>query len=129
MKENTLTIGRREFTLEAVLAILSGAVITISGCGGSSYNSTTPTTTPTTTTPPATGDKQGTISANHGHQAIITAARLTAAQAIDLDIRGMATHTHTVSLSAAQVASIAANQRVSMTSTTTESHDHTVTFN
>jgi len=46
-----------------------------------------------------------------------------------LDIRGMATHTHTVSLSAAQVASIAANQRVSMTSTTTESHDHTVTFN
>ena len=127
MKENTLTIGRREFTLEAVLAILSGAVITISGCGGSSYNSPSP---PTTTMPPATGDKQGTISANHGHVATITGVQLTAGQAIvGLDIRGSANHTHTISLSASEVASIAANQRVSTMSTTNESHDHTVTFN
>jgi hypothetical protein len=131
MNEMTLKIGRREFTLEAALALISGAVITVSGCGGSSYNNPTPTptTTPTTTMPPASGDKQGTITANHGHVAVITAAQLTAAGALNLDIRGTADHAHSVSLTGAQVGQIAANQRVSMTSSSSQSHDHTVTFN
>jgi hypothetical protein len=125
MSENTLKIGRREFTLEAILAMLSGVAITISGCGGSSYNNPTP---PTTTAPPS-GGREGSISANHGHRAVITAAELTAGGAVSLDIRGTADHTHTVSLTAAQVQSIAASQRVSMVSTSSNSHDHTVTFN
>jgi hypothetical protein len=125
MSAKMLTIGRREFTLEAVLAMLSGVVITISGCGGSSYDSPTP---PTTTVPPS-GGKEGSISANHGHRAFITAADLTAGGALNLDIRGSADHTHTVGLTAAQVMSIAANQRVSMVSTNSNAHDHTVTFN
>jgi hypothetical protein len=132
MKENTLRIGRREFTVEAVLAMLSGAVITISGCGGSSYNNPTPTptTTPTTTVPPASGDRHGAISANHGHVATITGAQITAGQAlIGLDIQGQASHAHSISLSAAQVVSIGANQQVSVTSTNNSGHDHTVTFN
>jgi len=119
-------LDRREFTLAAILAMLSGVTITISGCGGSSSPSmpTTPTTQP-----PATADKTGTISANHGHVAIITAARLTAGQAISLDIQGTASHTHTVELSAAEIVSIAGNTRVSKESTTTSGHSHTVTFN
>jgi len=119
-------LDRRDFTLAAILAMLSGVTITISGCGGSSSPSTP--TTPTTQ-PPATADKTGAISANHGHVAIITAARLTAGQAISLDIQGTASHTHTVELSAAEIVSIAGNTRVSKESTTTSGHSHTVTFN
>jgi hypothetical protein len=128
MKEQTLKIGRREFTLEAVLAMLSGVVITISGCGGSNYNNMSPTPTPTTS--PPSGDKVGQISANHGHVAIITAAKLAAGgDLVDLDIRGSASHSHFISLTAAQIGQVAANQQVSVMSTTNSGHDHTVTFN
>ena len=116
----TKTLDRRTFSLEAALAILSGVAITISGCGG---GSTTPTPTPT----PA--DKTGTISSNHGHVAIITAAKLTAGAAISLDIQGSAGHTHTVELSAADITNIAANRQVAHESTNNSSHSHTVTFN
>jgi hypothetical protein len=37
-----------------------------------------------------------TISANHGHSAVITGAQLTAGGAVELNIRGTATHAHTV---------------------------------
>jgi hypothetical protein len=127
--------SRREFTLASALAILSGATITISGCGGgyggSSGNPYGPTPTPT----PSTGDKVGSISANHGHSAIIMGAQLTAAMAISLDIRGTADHTHTVELSAADIAAIAANKQVSKASSESGTggpygdHLHTVTFN
>jgi hypothetical protein len=125
------TLDRREFTLAAALAALSGVAITISACGGGSSSPTTPSTPPPSgggggTT---TGDKTGVVSANHGHVAVIEAAKLTAANAISLDIRGSADHPHTVSLSASEIASIAANQRVSKQSSTDSSHDHTVTFN
>ncbi len=118
------TLDRRTFTLEAVLAMLSGVVITISSsaCGGGSSP-----TTPNTPTP--SGDKMGVISANHGHVAIITGAQLTAGGAVNLDIQGTATHTHTVSLSAADIMAIAANQQVSRESTNNSGHSHTVTFN
>jgi hypothetical protein len=129
------TLDRRTFTLEAALAILSGVAITISsGCGGGSgYNPGTPST-PAPTPTPATGDKVGSISANHGHSAIIVAAQLTAASAISLDIRGSSDHTHNVELSAAEINAIAGNQRVSKGSSGSSGgsygdHSHTVTFN
>ena len=117
-------LDRREFTLAAILTMLSGVTITISGCGSSSPN----TPTPPTTQPPV-GDKMGTISANHGHVAVITAARLLAGQAISLDIQGTASHTHTVDLSAAEIVDIAGHQRVAKDSSTNGGHNHTVTFN
>ena len=120
--EEPKLIDRREFTVASALAILSGVVITISGCGS---NSPASPTTPT----PGPGDKVGTISANHGHSAIITAARLTAGGALALDIHGSADHTHTVNLTGADLTSISANQRVSKESTNEVSHSHTVTFN
>ena len=129
------TLDRRTFTLEAVLAILSGVAITISsGCGGGSgYNPGTPST-PAPTPTPATGDKVGAISANHGHSAIIVAAQLTAGMGVSLDIRGSADHTHTVVLSAAEINAIAGNQQVSKGSSSSSGgsygdHAHTVTFN
>ena len=131
MKEEK-TLDRREFTLASAMAALSGVVITISSaCGGGSSSPTSPST------PPPTGggggggsaDKTGVVSANHGHVATITAAQLTAAGALELDIQGSADHPHSVSLSAGEITSIAGGQRVSKTSSTNSSHDHTVTFN
>jgi hypothetical protein len=134
MESLSKDFSRREFTVAAALAALTGVVITIteSACGGSSYSPTTPNPTPAPTptpTPAATGDKTGVVSSNHGHVAIITAAKLTAAAAISLDIQGTATHTHTVELSAAEITAIAGGTKTSKESSTDSAHSHTVTFN
>jgi len=119
--ENLLT--RREFTLETALAILSGVTITISGCGGGGSSPTAPTVVL------QPGDEEGSISANHGHSAVIRAAQINAANVVSLDIRGNATHPHTVSLTQADVIAIGASTRVSKQSTSDDGHDHTVVFN
>jgi hypothetical protein len=120
--QNLLT--RREFTVEWVLAVLAGATITIMGCGGDDNNSNQ-VTNPT----PQAGDKAGIISANHGHTAIVTAATLASPTAVTINMRAQATHNHTLTLTAAEVTSIAANQRVEKTSSTDDGHNHSVTFN
>jgi len=151
-------LDRREFTLEAALAMLSGVAITISACGGGGYSpgsptgagSPTPAPTPTPTptpTPEATpsptpsptatpspsptpvSDKDGTITSNHGHTARVTAAQQLAGGALQLDITGAASHPHTVQLSAGEVRDIAEGKRVSESSSTDSGHFHTVTFN
>ena len=125
MKNEEIRLDRREFSLAAALAVLSGVSITISACGGGSSSPTTPTPTPT----PSSGDKIGAISANHGHVAVITAARLASPTDVDLDITGTAGHSHHVTLSAAEIGQIAGNARVTKTSTTDSGHNHDVTFN
>lgn len=128
MQETTGTplITRREFTLESALALLAGVTITVSGCG-STERSTTPTS-PTSTTPPAQ-DVAGSVSANHGHRATITAAQITASGALNLNIQGDAPHQHIVELTADEVRRIGQRQQVVKTSTTDNNHSHTVTFN
>jgi hypothetical protein len=126
------TVDRREFTLAAALAALSGVAITISAsaCGGGSSPSSPSTPTPSPGGGGAATDKTGVIGSNHGHDnAVITAAQLTAPTQISLDIRGQATHPHTLTLTAAEVASIAANQRISKESSSDNGHSHSVTFN
>jgi VCBS repeat-containing protein len=123
--ENDRLLSRREFTLESALAMLAGVAITISGC---SDDTTSPTPNPGGGGTNS-GDVSGVVSANHGHRATVTAAQITAAGMVSLNIMGDATHPHTVELSASQVQSIGARQRVSVTSTTNDGHDHTVTFN
>jgi hypothetical protein len=118
--ENSVT--RREFTVEATLAILAGVTITIAGCGSDSPSSPSPTSS-------SSGGRTGTISANHGHSATIMSAELTAGNAISLDIRGQATHPHTVAITQAEMVQIAGSQRVSKESTSNDGHSHTVTFN
>jgi len=116
------SVTRREFTLEAALAILAGCVISIAetGCGSDS--------TPAPTPLPAVADVPGVISANHGHTAVVLAAQITAGNAVSLDIQGQATHAHQVSVSQANLATLKSRQPVSVTSTTDASHSHTVTF-
>jgi hypothetical protein len=117
--------SRREFTAAAVMAMLAGVTVTISGCGGGGGGGSP--TQPNN--PPASGDRLGNVSANHGHEARITAAQLAAGNEVTLQIRGTSDHPHTVVLSAAEVASIAAGQRVGKASSEEDFHTHTVTFN
>ena len=127
MKNSSL--DRREFTRLSLLAMFSGVTVTISGCGGGGSDS------PTTPNPPATtpsGDKVGAISSNHGHAVRITAAQMQAGGAVTLSLGGavgVPDHTHSVDLTAAEVASVTAGGRVTKTSTTGDAHDHIVTFN
>jgi hypothetical protein len=123
------TLGRREFTVASALAALSGVAITLSGCGGSS-SPTAPGGSGTPTGGGGTGDLTGTIGTNHGHSgAVITAAQLMAGNAVSLDITGAADHPHTVTLTPAEVRTIAAGTRVPKASSTDDGHSHTVTFN
>jgi hypothetical protein len=124
------SLDRREFTVQSVMALLGGVTITVTACGGSHYSSN-----PTGSQPPAalpTADLAGSISNNHGHSATITAAQLTAADSIALDIRGRADHPHMVELTAAEVDRIRNNGTVSkpstMDSSTMAEHQHVVTF-
>ena len=124
-------IDRREFAREAGLAFLSGVTVTVSACGGGGgggYSGSNPAAggTPAPTSP---GDEVGEISANHGHQAIITAAQLMAGGAVELDIAATAGHSHTVSLPAEAVEAVGNARPVQTESTTTNGHSHTVTFN
>ena len=121
--QNNRFPNRREFTAAAALAMLSGVAITITGCGGS----TTPGS-PTSPTPSG-GDVSGSISANHGHSAVVTRAQLTAGSAVSLDIQGAADHPHTVVVSQSALVSIANGQRVSVESSADQAHTHVVTFN
>lgn len=118
-------VTRRDFTLESALALLAGVTITISGCGDDDDNSspapTSPSPTPTSVT--------GSVSANHGHEAVISGAQITSGGALSLDIRGTATHPHTVQVSSAQLQTIGARQQVAIASSTDNNHSHTVTFN
>ena len=127
-------LSRRQFTQEASLAFLAGVSVTVSACGGGGgggaggdYGSPTASST---TPPPTAGDsKTGQISANHGHQAVITAAQLLAGGAIALDIAYQAGHSHIVSLPAQAIQQIKDGRPVQTDSTTTDGHMHTVTFN
>jgi hypothetical protein len=119
------TLDRREFTRLSLLAMLSGVAITITGCGGGSDGPGAPT-------PPSTDGEEGSITANHGHRARITSAELTAGGQLTVSLGpavGVPDHTHTVSLTAAEVVSIRDGARVSKSSTTEDAHNHTVTFN
>ena len=115
--ENALT--RREFTIQSALAMLAGVTITISGCGDD-------------TAPSPPSDKTGAVTTDAGHShtgAVITGAQFTAGNAITLTLTGATTHTHTVSLSQAELTQISAGTRVQKTSSFDNAHSHTVTFN
>src|SRR5260221_4767916 len=126
MKEQNdleLRTDRREFTVAALLAMLGGVSITISGCGGASPSSPS---TPSTTQPVA--DKNGAIANNHGHVAVVTSAQLTAANTVSLNLQGTASHNHVLELSAAEVMQVR-DGRTLAKECSGSSHTHMVTFN
>jgi hypothetical protein len=106
-------LNRREFGIEAALALLGGALITMSGCESP--------------TEPSRIDVDGVVEANHGHAVTVTAAQLRAGGALELDIKGSAGHTHTVSLSTVDLALIRNGGKVVRESTGTR-HTHFIAF-
>lgn len=125
--------NRRQFTVEMALALLGGAAVTI-GCGGGGNTSgPSPVAPPPTPVPTPSDLKVGNVSANHGHEAVITAAQLLAGGALRLDIMGTAPHPHDVDLSADEVARIRSGERIEKSSSETVGlfglHAHVVRFN
>ncbi len=117
------SLSRRE-----VLVLLGGASVAITAaCGGGGSSSPT---SPSSNPPVSAGDKEASsISANHGHTAVIKSAELQAGGGLTLNIRGNANHPHSLALSADEVVSIRNGGRVSKESSNDEGHTHTVTFN
>lgn len=117
------TLTRRNFTLDAALALLAGCVITISDACGDDTSPNNPTPV----------DINGVISANHGHSAVVTGAQITAGNTITLNIQGTAAHPHTLALSQADLQTLKNRQPVSRDSSNDVSatfgpHLHSVTF-
>ena len=122
-------LKRRQFTQEASLAFLAGVVVTVADCGGGGGGGNPTGGSPTTTLAAApSGSKSGTVQANHGHTAVITAAQLTAGGAVSLDIAGTAGHSHIVELPAQAVTEVRDGRKVEKMSTMSD-HAHLVTFN
>ena len=119
-EDNRLT--RREFTVETAMAMLAGVAITITGCGNE----------PTAPSAPAATDKTATVSTDNNHThggATVTAAQLTAGNAITLTLTNVGNHIHTVALSQAELTQIRGGTRVQKASSSDNAHTHTVTFN
>ncbi len=136
------SVSRREFTEKSAMAILSGVVISITGCGDSSSSPAQPSPTPApapASPSGSSGDAVGVVSVNHGHVAIITQAELTAGNMLVLDIDGEAGHPHLVELSADDLAQIGNGVRVVKSASElipedtlypdVDRHSHNVTFN
>lgn len=68
-----------------------------------------------------------TIAGNHGHVLEVTAADVTAAVEKTYDITGSAGHAHSVTVTAADFATIAGGTSVQLVSTSGDGHTHTVT--
>jgi hypothetical protein len=113
-------MDRRKFLSLAASSVAVGAILALQGCSSGSSSSMMPTSPMT--------DKSGAISSNHGHSITLTAAQLQAGAAVTLTMTG-GTHTHTVGLRDTEVVAIAAGTRVSVESSVTTGHSHTVTFN
>ena len=121
--ETTRSLSRREFTLDAALAILATCVITVSeeACGSDK----------STTTPTPVNDVVGNVAANHAqpHQVTVTAAQINGGNQLTLDIRGQSTHNHTITLTSGNLNTLKTRGgTVTVTSTNDNQHQHDVTF-
>jgi hypothetical protein len=66
------------------------------------------------------------IAGNHGHVLMVSKAEVTAAADKTYDITGTAAHSHSVTVTAANFATLASNQSVSLTSTSGGNHTHSI---
>ena len=118
MAQSRDCIDRREFTGRALMAMLAGITVTITGCGSDNT---------VTATPPS--DKTGVVDTNHGHTVTITSAQQMAGGNVTLNIQGTSSHDHLLELTAAEVATIRAGMRFSKDCVMMRNHVHTVIFN
>ena len=128
LSEESLKDGRREFVR---LLVFLGTGAALAACGGGSTDSSSNQQPPPPPPPPpgdcaANGAKAGSISFNHGHLLTVPKDDFSAGIDQTYHIQGNATHDHTITLTAAQLATILADGPVSVTSTVTNDHSHQV---
>jgi hypothetical protein len=68
-----------------------------------------------------------TIGGNHGHELTVSMADVSAGQQRTYDIAAAAGHPHSVTLTAAHFQMLSQNQNVTVESSTTSQHSHTIT--
>lgn len=128
---------RREFTEEAVAALLSGMCIAVADCGGRDAPAAPTPPQPTPSPPPAPSptpapltDAVGEITNNHRHEAIVTVAQILEGASVRLNIKGQSKHAHTVDLDASdlEVMRQSSYPPIVKLSSRDEEHRHTITF-
>jgi hypothetical protein len=117
--EAPVAITRKTFLVQLVGG---GWALAAGGCGGGGDAAPAPAPPPA----PVGGGCGATISENHGHVLTIAAADLNSLVNITYDIRGAADHTHSVTFTAAQLAQLKAGNTVSVSTTATLAHDHSI---
>jgi hypothetical protein len=126
---------RRKFlgTLTGIFA--AGLAVQVLGCTtDADLGTASPGTDPNACPAPggqaklAATDRTGTISSNHGHTAVVTTAVQDAGVAHNLSIAGSAGHDHILALTMTDIDNLKAGAQLVKTSSTTNSHAHTVTF-
>jgi hypothetical protein len=100
-----------------------GLVVILAACGGDDGGSGQPIDAPA----PMCTTPTNNIAGNHGHVLTVTLADVDAAADKTYDIMGTATHTHAVTITAAQFADIKAGETRTFTSTSAGGHSHQVT--
>ena len=115
-----MTITRKQF-LGATSA--GSVLLLLQGCGGGDYGDDNNNPPPAQ----ACGATGAAIAGNHGHTLSIARADLDSTVNRTYDITGTADHPHSVTFTPAQLQSLKAGQRVAVTSTTVEVHEHVVT--
>lgn len=122
-------LERRRISVLTALALLGGATITVTGCGGGDSPAAPGGSPSQAGAPCPAGSRCGLVVGDPRHNAVITEAQLTAGGALVLDIQGTAEHNHTVSLSADEVLAIRDGRQVQKASSTELQHAHSVIFN
>jgi len=120
-----MSITRKEFC-ERMLGS-SVVVLLFGGCGGGGDYASSSAPSPSPSAAGTCGASGAAISGNHGHALTVPRADLDSTAGITYDIRASADHSHTVTLTAAQLSALKAGQMVTVTSSTTLSHNHDVT--
>lgn len=115
---------RKDFLKAVVAAAGAGAAASalLSACGGTEQSSSN-----LTGSCRDNGAKNGAISGNHGHSLVVPPADVLAGAAKTYNIQGTATHPHTITIRADQMAILAQNGMFTVTSTNDAGHTHEVT--
>ena len=127
---------RRRFLKTVAVGSVGLGVLAMTGCGDDSTGTDSGTATDTGTADTGTADTgtaacTGTttnISANHGHALDVLGSDVAAGAQVVYDIQGTASHTHDLTVAAADFTTLQGGGPVTITSSLSNGHTHAVTI-